>query len=89
MKNNTFKEFHHSLSWSTRIYTLMVLATLGLSFFYNAWSSNWVMTIIGAVTILLFTETFAIYFKHHPKAWRTIRLIVLLILMALFLISFI
>jgi low affinity Fe/Cu permease len=87
MEKKTFETFHKDLSWSTRIYALMVVVTIVLSALFDAWSHNWVLTIIGAIAIVLFVETFAIYFHNHPKAWRTVRLILFLILLAMLLIG--
>ncbi|MFT5165748.1 MAG: hypothetical protein ACI8P3_000977 [Saprospiraceae bacterium] len=87
MEKKSFKEFHRDLSWSARIYALLVVLTVVLSLAFDAWSSNWALTIIGAIAVVLFIETFAIYFKHHPKTWRTVRLIIFLIILALLLIG--
>lgn len=87
MERKTLKDFHKGLSWSTRIYTLMVVVTIALSMMLDAWSENWTLTIVGAIAVVLFVETFAIAFHQHPKTWRMIRLIVFLILLALLLIA--
>lgn len=87
MEKKTFKEFHDDLSWSTRIYALLVFLTVVLSLAFDAWSGDWTLTIIGAIAIVLFIETFAIYFKTHPKTWKRVRLIIFLIILALLLIG--
>ncbi len=87
MEKKTFKDFHRDLSWSARIYTLLVVATIALSMVFDSWSQNWVMTIIGALAIILFVETFALAFQNHPKTWRIIRMILFLILLAFLLIG--
>ena len=88
MERKTLKQFHKNLSWSTRIYTLLTIATVVVSYIYDAWNTNWVQTIILALAIILFVETFEIVFHKHPKAWRTFRWIVILILLALILMGF-
>ena len=87
MERKTLKQFHSDLSWSTRIYTLMVVLTVVLSVVLDAWSYNWALTIIGTLAIILFVETFAIAFHQHPKTWRIIRAIIFLILLAFLLIA--
>ncbi len=87
MEKKTFKDFHNDLSWSTRIYTLLVVLTVVLSYVFDAWSGNWALTIVAALAAILFVETFAIYFKKHPKIWRSIRIILILILLMLLLIG--
>ncbi len=88
MERKTLKQFHKNLSWSTRIYTLLTVATVVFSYIFDAWNSNWVKTMILALAIILFAETFEIVFHQHPKTWRTIRWIIFLILAALLLIGF-
>jgi len=87
MEKRTLKEFHKDLSWSTRIYMLLVVATIVLSIVFDAWSANWALTTIGAIAIILFVESFAISFRRHPKTWKIIRFIFFLILLALVLIG--
>ena len=87
MEKKSWKEFHNDLSWSTRIYTLAVVLVIIFSYCFEAWSSNWTMTIIAAIAAILFFETFAFYFIHHPKVWKAIRWILLLIVIALILIG--
>jgi len=88
MERKTLKQFHKSLSWSTRIYTLLTVATIALSYYLDAWNTNWVKTIILALAIILFVETFEIVFHNHPKMWRTVRWIIILIALAFLLIGF-
>ncbi len=89
MERKTLKDFHKSLSWSTRFYTLLTVATIALSYFLDAWNTNWVKTIILALAIMLFVETFEILFHNHPKTWNTIRWIIILIVLALILMGLI
>ena len=89
MERKTLKQFHNNLSWSTRIYTLLTVATISLSYFFDAWNTNWVKTIVLALAIILFAETFEIMFHKHPKIWKAIRWIIILIVLAFFLIGFI
>jgi hypothetical protein len=89
MERKTLKQFHKNLSLSTRIYTLLTIVTIAFSYYYDAWNSNWVKTIILALAIILFVETFEIMFYNHPKTWKTIRWILILILLAFLLIGFI
>ena len=89
MERKTLKQFHKNLSFSTRIYTLLTVATIAFSYVYDAWNSNWVKTIILALAIILFAETFEIMFYNHPKTFQMIRWIIILILLAILLIGFI
>ena len=87
MQDKSLKQFHRNLSWSTRIYTLLTIVTVALSYWFDAWNTNWARTIILALAIILFVETFEILFHKHPKTWRTIRWIIILIALALLLIG--
>ena len=88
MERKTLKQFHKNLSLSTRIYTLLTVATIALSYVFNAWDTNWVKTIILALAVILFVETFEIMFYNHPKTWNSIRWILILIALAFLLIGF-
>ena len=90
MQRKTLKQFHEQLSWSTRIYTLLTIATVIGAFVFDAWNTNWALTIVAALSVVLFVESFALYFLHHPKAWRAVRWIVrllVLVVLALLLIG--
>lgn len=88
MGTKSFEQFNKELSWSTRIYTLTTVVVAIGAFVFHAWETNFAFTIIVALAIILFVETFAIYFRKHPKLWRTLRMILLLIFLALLLIGF-
>lgn len=83
MKGKSWQALDRSLSWSTKIYVLAaILIGLG-SFLFNAWSTNWAMTILIALAAVLLVEHFWIVAHRHPKAWRTFKWMVLLIAIAL------
>ena len=88
MERKTLKQFHKELSWSTRIYVLLTVALLGGAYLFDANNTNWTLPVIGALSVVLFVESFAISFHRHPKTWRVIRWAVVLILLALLLIGF-
>ncbi len=73
MERKTLRQFHRELSWSTRIYTLLTVVTAVGAFLFDAWSTNWALTIAVALAVVLFVESFALYFLHHPRAWRRLR----------------
>ncbi len=88
MGTKNFEQFNKELSWSTRIYTLATVVVAVGAFIFNAWDTDFAFTIIVAIAVILFIETFAIYFKNHPKFWRSFRIIIILIFLALLLIGF-
>lgn len=88
MQRKTLKQFHKGLSWSTRIYTLLTVTLLIGAYVFDANNTNWTLPIIGALSVILFVESFAISFHRHPKTWRVVRWAVILILLALLLIGF-
>lgn len=88
MGTKNFEQFNKELSWSTRIYTLATVVVAIGAYVFQAWDTDFAFTIIVAIAIILFIETFAIYFHKHPKFWKTFRLIVLLLFLALLLIGF-
>ena len=88
MQRKTLKQFHQGLSWSTRIYTLLTVCLVVGAHFFKAWETDWALTMIIALAMVLLVESFAISFHRHPKTWQVIRGVLLLILLALLLISF-
>ena len=88
MFDKTLCEFHRDLSWSTRIYTLLTIIIAVGAFFFDAWNTNWAMTMVVGLAVVLFVESFALYFQHHPRAWRLIRWGLLLLLLLLLLTGF-
>jgi hypothetical protein len=87
MERKTLKDFHKQLSWSTRIYTLLTIVLVAGAFLFDAWSTNWALAMVLAVAVVLLVESFAVSFHRHPRTWRIIRWILILILMGLLFIS--
>lgn len=85
MPGKTLNEFHRDLSWSTRIYTLLTIVIAVGAFLFKAWTTNWAMTMIIGLAVILFVESFAFYFQRHPRLWRLIRWGLLLLLLLLLL----
>lgn len=85
MAEKTLNDFHRSLSWSTRIYTLLTIAIAVGAFIFDAWSTNWAMTMMVALAVVLFVESFALYFQNHPRTWRIVRWGLFLLLLLLLL----
>ncbi len=73
-------QFHRDLRWSTRIYTLIALIIGIGAFVFNLWETQWALVMLCALGVALFIESFAISFHRHPKTWRVIRFVILLIL---------
>jgi len=92
MSDKTLNDFHRDLSWSTRIYTLLTVVIAVGAFLFDAWNTNWAMTMVVALAVVLFVESFGFYFKRHPRAWRLVRwglfLLLLLLLLTGFLVVF-
>jgi hypothetical protein len=88
MERKTLKQFHWNLTWQSRIYALVVLATVGFANLFNAWNSNWTTTIIAVVALVLFLDSFNLYFHRHPRIWQLIKWVIILIILAILLIGF-
>lgn len=83
-----FKKYHNELTWATRIHVILTLALIGGAVLFDAWNTDWALTIIFAVTVVLGVESYALLFRNHPKAWRLLRWGLLLGLLALLLSGF-
>ena len=88
MSDKTLNEFHRGLSWSTRIFTLLTLIIAAGAFLFDAWNTNWAMTMVVGLAVVLFVESFALYFQHHPRAWRLAKWGLLLLLLLLLITGF-
>ena len=87
MEAKDLKQFNKELSWATRIYTLLAVAVMTFAFMTDAWNSDWVITMLLGIAVILFVETFAISFQRHPKLWKTLRWVLIFILIAILTIS--
>ena len=67
---------------------LLTVAIIAGAYFFDAPNSGWALTMVSALAIILFVESFAISFHRHPQTWRTIRWILLIIILALFLMGY-
>lgn len=85
MFNKTWNKFNSGLSWSTKIYVMVaILITIG-AFIFNAWTTNWALTMLFTMAGTLLTEYFLVFSRRHPKTWTTIKWLVLFfIIMLLF-----
>lgn len=87
MEKKTWRTWNQNLSWSTKVYVLLaVLIGIG-SFAFQAWSTNWSVTILFALAIILLVEHFSIVAHRHPKSWKIFKWIILLLACALLFIS--
>jgi len=87
MEDKSLKKFHRDLSWSTRIYVLLTFLVAVGAIVFNAFETNWALTIVSAIAGILLFESFAVFFHRHPKAWNLVRWILILALMSLVLIG--
>lgn len=87
MEKRSFYQFNQDLQWSTRIFILMAVLVLGGAFLFNAWSSNWALTVASALAVILLVESIVLSVQHHPRVWRIIGWVLLLLMLALLLIG--
>jgi len=88
MKNKTIKEFHDRLSWNTKLYTLLAIVVALVARFSNAMNTNFALTMIIGLLVVLFVESFAVVSVKHPLIWRYVRWGVLLAILAIVLLGF-
>lgn len=85
MERKTLKQFHHTLTWQSRIYALVVIATVIFAELFKAWNSNWVTTILAVVALVLFLDSFNLSFHRHPRLWQLVKWLLILVALALLL----
>lgn len=87
MKGKSWSDLNKAMSSSTKIYVL-VAVSIGIgSFIFNAWSTNWTLTILVTLAVTLLVEHFWVLAHRHPKTWNTIKWTILLIALALLFLS--
>lgn len=87
MKRRTLKDFHNELSWNTKIYTLLAISVLLLARFTSALTTDFAVTIVLGLLIILFVESFAILSFKHPGAWAYVKWIIILFVLAVILLG--
>ncbi|GEM_PF-5527140 len=70
------------ISWSSVLYTVMSIIVIASAFIFQAWSTNFALTILLSIATLLFIESIILSILHHPRTWRTVGWIFLLLLLA-------
>ncbi|NND07130.1 MAG: hypothetical protein HKN87_12190 [Saprospiraceae bacterium] len=85
MEKKSFQKLHHQLSWNTKIYTLLAISVAFFAKFSNALQSDFALTIILALLVILFVESFVMISVAHPNKWRVAKWIALLVALAILL----
>lgn len=88
MERKTLKQFHRDLTWQSRIYMVVVLATIIFAHVFHAWEENWVTTIISVIAMVLILDSFNVSFHRHQRIWRLIKWLIILLALAILLIGF-
>ena len=83
MQRKTLKEFHNRLSWNTKLFTLLAIVIAIVARFSNAMNTDFALTMIIGLLVILFVESFAVISVKHPLIWRYAKWIVLLAILAL------
>ena len=85
MEKKSFQKLHNQLSWNTKIYTLLAISVAFFAKFSNALESDFALTIILALLVILFVESFVMISVAHPNKWRVFKWIALLVALAILL----
>ena len=79
MEKKSFQQLHNQLSWNTKIYTLLAISVALFAKFSDALQSDFALTIILALSVVLLVESFVIISMSSPKKWKVIRWLALLV----------
>jgi len=80
MSSNNSPTILHQPRWSTLIYVALAVALAVGAAILNAWQTNWALTILVALGVVLFIESMLLIYQRHPGAWRLIKWGILLLL---------
>ena len=85
MKMKTIQDFHHELSWNTKIYTLLAITVLLVARFSSALETDFAITMVIALMVILFVESFTIVLTKYPVLWKYTKWLIFLILLGMLL----
>lgn len=83
MKRKTIQDFHRELSWNTKLYTLLAITVLLVARFTSALETDFAITMVVGLLVILFVESFTIVTLHYPRLWNYIKWFILLVLLGL------
>lgn len=89
MQHNTLKDFHDRLSWNTKLFTLLAIVVAFVARFSNAMNTDFALTIIIGILVILFVESFAMLSVSHPILWNYVKWVVFLTILAVILLAII
>ena len=85
MKSKTIRDFHNELSWNTKLYTLLAITVLLVAKFTSALETDFAITMVIGLLIILFVESFTIVSLHYPRLWKYTKWGIILIFLGLLL----
>ncbi len=87
-KKYYFSTWLQQLGKSSKLYLLLVVSTLTLSVFFDAWDGNWRTTMLSALAIVSIADIIGILSKSYPGVLRNIGWTLLLLLFLITLVGF-
>ncbi len=85
MEHKSLKQLHKSLSWNTKIYTLMAIVVVMIAKFTDALANDFALTIILAILAVLLVESFVTVSVRHPRLWKYLKWFTILVGLAMIL----
>lgn len=74
--------------WSTILYVVLAVTVAIGAVVLNAWQTNWALTILVGVAVVLFVESMLLIAQRHPGTWQLLKWGILLLLAVLLLTGF-
>lgn len=83
MSSNNSPTVYRQPQWSTLIFVVLAVALAIGASILNAWQTNWALTILVALGVVLFVESMLLIAQRHPGTWQLIKWGILLLLAVL------
>jgi hypothetical protein len=83
MQRNSLKDYHHYLTWESKIYTVLVLLVGITAIMTNALHSGFALAMLVALIGVLVIETFTLVAPKHTPFWMVVKWVVLLLFLGL------
>jgi hypothetical protein len=72
MKEEINKNHLKNLTWTTRIFSIIIIAVIIFANRLDAWSEEWPTTTIWILSIILLFHTFTPFLERHEKIARAL-----------------
>ena len=82
-----FETFNKELSWNTKFNVLLAIGMILFGYLLNDYESGLFLGTLISLIVVLFVDYYLILSKRYNKTWKTIKIIIIIILVTTVLIG--